>query len=310
MAEAQTVEQPATESTLDALLDAKFGASEDPPEQPEAQEPEAQQGEEAQESEESEEGAQPELAEIEFNGNKYQVPPELKDAFMAQADYTAKTTETANTRRALEIQQKELALYQEARAFEESMSADVDRLKMLDAYIQHTKSSTNWATMTTDQIVRARLEIDQVAEQRTELANVLKAKREEFGEKIKGEQSKLKESAREVLAKAIPNWNDETKAAVEKYAQSMGYPETVVPNMSALDYQVLWKASQYDKVRAEAKGAVKKASEAPIIAPTARKNPMPQQVRAKFDLKNAQKSGDKAKTAAALDKRLDQMFGG
>jgi hypothetical protein len=307
MAEQQAVEQPATESApqdLDSLLEAKFGD----PEVAEPTQPEGEQEAAPEEADEGEVSEAPEFVEVEFSGNKYQVPPELKDALMAQADYTAKTTEVANTRRALEIQQKEIALFQEQRAFEESIGADSDRLKMMDAYIQHTKSNTNWASLTTDQIVRARLEIDQLAEQRNELANALKAKREEFSQKLSGERSKLKESAKELLTKAIPSWNDETRASVEKYAQSMGYPETVVPNMSALDYQVLWKAQQYDKVRAETKGAVKRASEAPVITPTARKNPMPQKVRTKLDLKNAVKAGKNVD--AALDKRLEQMFGG
>lgn len=310
MAQAQSaVEQPGTESAdVEALLDAKFGTGE---EQPEQQESEAQAGEEIQAAEESEEAsAEPELVEIDVDGETWKVPPKLKDRFMAEKDYTAKTTEIANTRRALDLQAKEVALFQEQRAFEKSIEADVDRLKMFDAYIQHTKSSTNWASLTTDQVVRAKLELDQLAEQRNELAQTLKGKHNEFSQKLNGERSKLKESAKEILSKAIPNWSDETRSSVEKYAQSLGYAEVAVQNMSALDAQIAWKAMQYDKLKAETKNAVKKAADAPVIAPTARKNSMPQRVRAKLDLKNAAKSGKRENISAALDKRLEQMFGG
>jgi hypothetical protein len=303
------VEQPATESTdVEALLDAKFGTGET--EQPEPQEQEAQ-SEDAPAVEETEEAApaEPELVEIEVDGETWSVPQKLKDRFMAEKDYTAKTTEIANTRRALDLQAKEVALFQEQRAFEKSIEADVDRLKMFDAYIQHTKTGTNWASLTTDQVVRARLELDQLAEQRNELAQTLAAKHKDFTDKLNGERSKLKESAKEILSKAIPSWSDETKASIEKYAQSLGYPEIAVQNMSALDAQIAWKAMQYDKLKSETKSAVKRA-DAPVIAPTARKNAMPQKVRAKLDLKNAVKTGKRENIASAVDKRLDQLFGG
>lgn len=301
------VEQPATESIdVEALLDAKFGTGE---EQPEQQEQEAPEGEEAQAAEESTETpAEAEFVEVDVDGETYQVPPKLKDRIMAEKDYTAKTTEIANTRRALDLQSKEVALFHEQRAFEQSMEADVDRLKMFDAYIKHEKSSKDWASLTTDQVVRAKLELDQLAEQRNELAQALKGKREEFMQKLNGERAKLKESAKEILSKAIPNWSDETRASVEKYAQSLGYPEVAVRNMSALDAQIAWKAMQFDKIKAETKSV--KKTDAPVIAPTARRNPMPQKVRASLDLKNAVKSGKQENVSAALDKRLSQLFGG
>lgn len=308
MAQAQAaVEQPVTESAdVEALLEAKFGTKE--PEQPETQEPEAQQGEEAQATTESEETTQPEFVEVEIDGETWQVPPKLKDRFMHQSDYTKKTTELSNTRKVVELQQKEVALFREQRAFEDSVSADLDNLKMMDAYVQHVEKTTEWAKLTTDQIVRARLELDQLKSQRGELAKALEAKRGEFNQKLSGERDKLKKESAEVVSKAIPNWNDETRGAVEKYAVSLGYPEIATSQMSALDYQVAWKAMQYDKLKAETKNAVRKAGEAPVIAPTARKNPMPKQVRSKLDLKNAVKSGDKKKVAEAVDARLGQMF--
>lgn len=314
MAQAQpAVEEPISESAdLDAKLEAKFGMFEErvreEPEQPQEPPQEAPTGEDVAAKPESGK-EEPELVEIDVDGEIWQVPPKLKERFMAQKDYTSKTTEVANTRRALEAQQKEIALFREQRAFEESVASDLDHLKMMDAYVQHVEKNTEWAKLTTDQIVRARLELDQLRTQRSELAKALQAKQNEFNQKISNEREKLKKESAEVVAKAIPNWNDETRGAVEKYVQSMGYPEVAIPHMSALDYQVAWKAMQYDKIKAETKSAVKK-TDAPVIAPTARKNPMPQQVRAKLDLKNAVKTGNREKIAAGLDARLEQLFGG
>src|SRR5687767_15372699 len=199
MAETQSVEQPSPDSTnLDALLETKFGGSEEQsePEQPEAQ-PEAQAGEEAQAQPEAE--GQPEFVEVEYAGTKYQVPPELKEALMYQADYTAKTTEAARLRDNLSIQQKELALFQEQRAFEQSVAQDVDRLKMLDAYItmEDQTLGQNWAQMTREQRQDKQFELQRLEKQKAELAQALQAKYGEFTAKINGERSKLKESAKE-----------------------------------------------------------------------------------------------------------------
>ena len=153
----------------------------DEPGEPETEEPEAPEEPEGQEAPEE---AGPEFIEIEFDGNKYQVPPELKDRLMAEADYTRKTTELANTRRAIELQQKEIALFNEGLAFEQTVSQEQDNLKMLDAYIKNVETTTKWSEMTTDQIVRSRMELDQLKTQRDELKDVLKTKREEFRQKI------------------------------------------------------------------------------------------------------------------------------
>lgn len=48
------------------------------------------------------EEAEPETVEVEIDGVKYNVPANLKDKFMLQADYTRKTQEVAATRKALE----------------------------------------------------------------------------------------------------------------------------------------------------------------------------------------------------------------
>lgn len=45
---------------------------------------------------------EPELADVEYDGKTYKVPPELKDAVLRQADYTRKTQEVAEMRRQVE----------------------------------------------------------------------------------------------------------------------------------------------------------------------------------------------------------------
>lgn len=298
--------------SLEDRIAAQFGAVDEPEvEQQEASaepEPEAQPSEEVAEPE----STSSDYEEVEYEGSKYQVPKELAKAIMQERDYTQKTQQIAEQRRAVELQSKEFALLHEQRKFQESIAGDLDNLKMLDAYIKHVEQSTDWSKLSTDQIVRARLELDQYRNQAQALAQAVEGKRTEFTGKLQAEREKLKKETTETLAKAIPSWSDETKGAVEKYVGTLGYPDVGVQNMSALDYQVAWKAMQYDRLQSEKGAAVVKASKAPPIVKTGPSNPMPQQVKEKLAYRKAIKkpglsSQDKAKLIQA---RLEQQFGG
>ena len=49
---------------------------------------------------------EPGLAEVEIDGKTYKLPPELKDGFLRQADYTRKTQELAEQRRRMEAERE------------------------------------------------------------------------------------------------------------------------------------------------------------------------------------------------------------
>src|SRR5882724_5619126 len=68
------------------------------------------------------------LAELEWDGEKFQVPAKLKDAFMRNDDYTRKTQDLAEQRRTVD-HVRELATQAQAdRAFGESISAESQEL--------------------------------------------------------------------------------------------------------------------------------------------------------------------------------------
>lgn len=262
-------------------------------------------------AEEEETSAQ--FEEVEFEGKRYQVPSELKDALMSKSDYTAKTTEAARLRDALTHQQQEVALFQEQRAFEQSVADDLDNLKMLDAYIKHQKDNTNWSEMGTDEIVRSKLELDQLIDQRNELANTLQGKRNEFNQKLEEERKKLKESANEALAKSIPNWGDEVQSEIKSFMLERGYTEEQVQSMSPLDYRIAWEASQYRKLQQGKAAAVKQAATAPPVVKPGSSKPMPSDVRDKLkfkkELDKANKSNvPEAQKARIIQNRLEQKL--
>jgi hypothetical protein len=310
------------QQTLDSKLDRIFGGVKEAPQQAQPEAVETQS--ETQESPEtpvettSEEGApqetsepNEEVIEVEFNGNKYQVPPELKDVLMKSSDYTQKTQSLAQQKREFEAQAAQLALQREEIAFQQSTAQEVDTLKMLEQYIPYVKANTNWDSLTTDQFVRKQKEIQDLTDQYTNLSSLLNQKHKAFKEKVDGERKNLKKQATEALSKAIPGFTDKVQGEIESYVKGLGYPDVAIPHMNTLDYQIAWKAAQYDKLKTSTASAVKKAADTPMIKATSRKE-MPSKVKEMLNtrkvLSRAKQGSDEQKVA--LDRRLSQIFGG
>ena len=84
-----------------------------------------------------------ETDEVEHEGRKYRVPKALKAAFMMNADYTRKTQEVAEQRRAVE--ERQVALNQQAKSHAEQLS-DVGRIFAYGEALA-TYEKTDWARM-------------------------------------------------------------------------------------------------------------------------------------------------------------------
>lgn len=248
-----------------------------------------------------------EFAEIEFDGETFQVPPKLKDAFMRESDYTQKTQQLSSQRKEIELQQKEIVLAREREAFHASVKEDISQIEMLDAYIKHVNQNTNWAEMDVNQAFKAKMELDQLKEQREEIKAKLAEKHQAFQANLETKRSEIRAEAEKHLSKAIPNWS-KAKGEIEGYVKSLGYPDIGVQNMSSLDYQVAHKAMLYDQLKVKTPEAVKKASSAPAIKPTARKE-MPKAVRGKLDYRNKVKSAKSVHERSKLaENRLGEIF--
>jgi hypothetical protein len=314
----QASEVAATPTIEDRIAD-KFLSPEQPevevPEttetqdEPEAVEAEASDSEEAVEVEASE--ADDGFEDYELDGAQYRIPKELKSRLEAGNDYTRKTTELANTRRAIDLQAKEFALLKERRDFDASVADDVKNLEMVEAYIKHQESQ-DWSRATADQRTQALIEMQQLRSRRDDLRKALGDKWSEFQAKQTAQRETLKREASEALSKAIPKWSDETRTAIEKYVVSQGYPEAALSALSVQDYIVANKARLYDELQANKTTVVQKAQQkqARVIKTTPR-NPMPDKVKQHFAYKKAlSKATDPSARNRVLLDRLAEKFGG
>jgi len=252
--------------------------------------------------------AEPDLFDLEYQGEHFQVPTKLKDAFMKNEDYTRKTQELAEQRRSLD-QVNELA---KGRAFEaafnDSVANELREMSLIESYLAQA-SKQDWSSLTTDQILRQKLELDQIKERRETLKSAVAEKRTQFDNQVQTRLKEAKSKARELASKAIPNFTDETDKSVRSYAATRGLSEAEIDNvlLDPRSYQILWEAAQFRAVQAN---ATQQNPTQKVLKPGASTNPMPQTVKDKLAfnraMKSAKTSGEKANL---IEDRLQGMFG-
>lgn len=274
--------------------------------EPEVQQSAPEQGEQqAEEQPEATEEAPtpPALEEVEWEGEKYQIPAALKPALMRQDDYTRKTQAVAERERmvALQLQRQQIE-----QAFQQSVGPETQAISELDAAIRQY-SQVNWQALDTDSLVKTRHALDMLKEQRAEVQKRIDAKRGEFDNQMQGIQKEALQKANESLARAIPKWGPEVQKDLMSYGLTEGY--TDVELGSIRDPRIiksLWKAQQWDKLQAGKSVAQKRASgAAPMLKPGASQPaPSAQQLR-DSTIKQLHQAKDPAKKKELFDKSLD-----
>ena len=313
MAQENEVDLPSEESTVQERIEALYSKdlSTD-----EAEEQPAELDEELpEEDSESEEEAPSPFVEVEFEGKAYQVPQEIKDALISKADYTQGKQQLARNREALELQQAQLKEVFETQQFEETVKPIINEVSILKYQLDQYKG-LNWSEMGDSEIMRRRMEQDQIKEAIAEREKIVGDKRNQFKQEQEARLQEVLGKASEQLGKLIPNWNEKVASDLSEYALSQGYTSTEVQHITnPRDVSVLWKAKQYDDLVATKKEALKKASKAPPVVKPGSVKRMPKDVRNKLEFKKAMK---KAKTGNASEgeqarlirQQLERRFGG
>jgi hypothetical protein len=313
--EQQQVEQTTTvDSTdpMDALMDRIAGPDEQEQVQQDPQEQGTEQAaEQTQETDTSSETeTQPALEEVEWEGQKYQLPPQLKSALMRQQDYTQKTQAVAERERmvALQVQRQQIET-----AFQQSIGPEQQALNELESAIKQY-NNVDWQQLDTDSLVKTRHALDMLKERRTELQKQVEGKRKEFDEKVQGIHRESLQKANEVLTRAIPKWGPEVQKELMSYGQTEGY--TDVELGSIRDPRIiksLWKAQQWDRLQAGKTVAAKRASGVPpVVKPGATKPVASAQAQYADTVKQLHQAKDPSRKKNLLDKsldlKLDRMF--
>lgn len=291
MIDETAVDQPETESIADRIA-SKFGF-------PGANQAEAQADAVTQEDSG--------LAELEWDGAKYQVPVKLKDAFMRNEDYTRKTQDLAEQRKSVDQLREISQTRQMDSDFAASVQPDMQQIAMIDAYLAQV-AKIDLSNMGMEAVFRQKMELDNLKERKAEIKQSIADKRAQYNQSYADRLKELRGKSRELAAKSIQGFNEQTEAEVRKFASGEGLAEPEIDNvlLDPRSMKILWKAMQFDKVQA---GTAKVDTATKTLKPGAASNRMPAEVAQKLNfnkaMKGAQTSGEKARV---IEARLSGMF--
>lgn len=274
-------------------------------------EPAEQVDEQAADETAGEEQQTEDLFELDIDGEKYQVPQKLKDAFMRTQDYTQKTQEIGNRTRSLEQAQALAETHRLEAAFMKDTRAEQDEISLIDAYLKQM-STTKWADLPADKLMAQHLELSQWKERRAALAQSIEGKRTKFVEGMQARLAELRGKAREIASKSINGFGEETEKIIRDYAKSKGFTDRELDNvlLDPRSVQMLWEGSQFAKVKAGTAAAKEKAEQAEkALRPGVAGRRMPPETASKLNFGKAMKAAKtSSQKASVIEARIAGMF--
>lgn len=176
------------------------------------------------------------LEELELEGKKYKVPKRLVQERMLQADYTRKTQEIAETRKALEAQSRQQAESFDALRAEHGKVATIET--QLSAY-----QGINWENEFAADADTARAHYDRyrlLQGQLDEAKQTLSKKEAERLDSQRQESAKALEETKRVLARDIKGWSPELANSLAGIAAEYGVSsDELLANPNPRDWKIL-----------------------------------------------------------------------
>lgn len=181
---------------------------------------EAEAAEEPDEGEDAEDGEEEDgTEEVDYEGKQYKLPKELKEALLRQRDYTQKTMEVAEQRRAAEIvkQQADQTLQ-----FVADFQNEYFELVNADKQIAELKGLDWNGIIEQDPQLAMKLQnkLNLLINQKDELKYKIDTIQHDLSEKRAQEHARILQDGHNTLKRIIPGWNDETMRQVGEYAFS------------------------------------------------------------------------------------------
>lgn len=166
--------------------------------------------------------------EIEWDGVKAKVPAPLRDAFLRHQDYTRKTMDLAEQRKAFEAQSQ--TFEQTAAQIAQNLNAVVD-LAAVNKEIRRLSSldTSGWPQ---SQIQQGRARLQELQSQAGQLTQVVNQRVNQVRETESQEMAKLRERAIAEAAAKIPNFTDKRRAELEQFAVDAGADPEVVQTLT------------------------------------------------------------------------------
>jgi hypothetical protein len=214
------------------------------------------------------EGTDEDWDEVEYEGKQYKVPKDLKDAVLRQADYTRKTQEVAEQRRALEAQQVQ---FQQAAQIQAQLQQEYAQVATLQSRLAQYEG-VDWTRFSEDDPVAAQkafFEYTKLKDAVIGAQSQLQQRQHALVEEHRAYRDKLIQEGRQALARDIKGWSPELGEELVKYATSQGIGEVEVRStVSPAHLKILNKARLYDQLMAKASAKSKPVAPQAEPAPT------------------------------------------
>lgn len=310
MAMLDEVPEEQTEAIKDSL---------DEQQEEEAQEADAEQSEEADDDlqdETSEDDAeevdedsdeQPQSLKLKVNGEELEKPLDEVIALAQQGlDYTKKTQEVAEQRKALEeyaqtIKVQEEAFQQQVQ-LQQALIGDVAELTAVDKQLAQF-NDVNWQELSDTDFVEAQklfFTYNQLQQKRSALATELEAKAQQVQQSQAARMQERIEKGKEILAKEIPNWSRETTQELVAVGKEYGFTDDELGTIiDPRHVKVLHDAMQWRKLQKNSVVKNKVSQAKPVVKPGA-KDTKQEATSAKRQVRDALRKTGKSELAQKL----------
>lgn len=190
-------------------------------------EPDETEALESQETE-GEETDQPTTVEVEVDGQTYQVPADLRDSFLRQADYTQKTQELAEQRRQVEetLGKERDSFIQQVQTQRQNIAL-YGELAHTDALLEKFQS-VDWVRLQQedpDQAQQLGFQRETLRDRRDALENEIEKQEYESRVAADREYGNRKNQLEADLARDIPNYSSELRTEMNQTAINHGFTE-------------------------------------------------------------------------------------
>lgn len=256
------------------LEESETEESQETDEDTEDEEPEAEENDESEDSE----NEQPKSVKLKVNGEELEKPLDEVIALAQQGlDYTKKTQEVAEQRKALEeyaqtIQVQEQK-FNEALQLNQALISEVAQLTNIDNQLAQF-NDVNWQELSDNDFVEAQklfFTYNQLQQQRANLAQDLGQKQQQLQAQQAQSVQERVAKGKEILAKEIPNWSRETSQAIITTGKEYGFTDDELGMIvDPRHVKVLHDAMQWRKLQSNSTVKNKVSQAKPVVKPGAK----------------------------------------
>lgn len=251
-----SMEQPSGDSEVQDLDEGTTSG------EPQVDESEAE-GLDSEHPEEEDEDLEEELDGLKVRGKKEAIE-RLKAERLMQADYTRKTQEVAEQRKAIQAERERV---EQTRAFEQQNLDIVADIRAMDREMAQLQQVNLHQLSDQDPVQAQKLmvRLQQLQSIRGQAANALAQRQAQFQQWSQHEAARQLEEGRQVLQREIPGWGPDLAAKLVEYGKSRGYTEAQLGNVTTPNFVIdLYRSFQFDEARKKATQRPKQVQEKPV----------------------------------------------